>query len=405
MSKKIPCVECGDAPVNHTLIKASVIISHEMRPFNKGMDKIMGSITNNVTEKLTPLFVWFMTLIHFGKMRKTYTEEGEHKDGGRTIVLWKEAIRRGIDMEELWLGNHPTELFIAKFNGEMRAFDSLPRPKGRNSESLAWMDDKEVMDQKFEEAGIPVAKGGDGIARTFSEALKIFKSVTPPVITKPNVGSRSRHTTIHINDEAALKRGFDTAKQLSPWVIIEEELEGFVFRGTVIGGEVAGIVRREPASVYGDGTHTVRELVDIENALPVRQGPIFHKIPTDKSAEDELTRQKKTWEYVPQKNEIVTLGDKASRGVGGGIVDVTDEAHPDNIELLRSVGRVLKDMIVGVDFIMKDITVSWKDQPRSGVIECNSAPFIDLHYFVLKGKPRNVAGNIWDIIFPKSHKD
>ena len=159
------------------------------------------------------------------------------------------------------------------------------------------------------------------------------RKIGKPVITKPNPGSRSRHTTIHIQNEDAFLSAFRKAEQLSPWVIIEEELEGFVFRATVIGKKFVAALRREPAYVIGDGTHTVRALVEIENKNPLRQGPHFHEIHADAAAEAELKHARYTWDAIPKKDTVVLLGQKTSRGVGGGITDVTGDVHPDNVAL------------------------------------------------------------------------
>ena len=70
--------------------------------------------------------------------------------------------------------------------------------------------------------------------------------------------------------------------------------------------------------------------------------------------------------------------------------------------MLEHIGKFLKDPLVGVDFIMEDITKSWKEQNLSGIIECNSLPFIDLHHYPLFGKPNNVASKLWDLVMPES---
>ena len=72
------------------------------------------------------------------------------------------------------------------------------------------------------------------------------------VIVKPNLGSRSRQVRQH-HDLAALRHAFDKAKQLTPYPVVEEELRGFVFRITLVGGAIAGVMRREPPHVIGDG--------------------------------------------------------------------------------------------------------------------------------------------------------
>jgi cyanophycin synthetase len=184
--------------------------------------------------------------------------------------------------------------------------------------------------------------------------------------------------------------------------MIEEELEGYVFRGTLIGKKFVACLRREPAYVIGDGIHNVKELIEIENKNPLREGPIFHKLSLDDEAMKELKHWGKNEDTIPSQGEIITLGQKTSRAVGGGITDMTDEIHPDNIAMLEKAAEVLDDPLIGVDFIMKDVSKSWKEQERCGIIECNSAPFIDLHHFPLVGKPRNVAAVLWDLIYPKS---
>jgi cyanophycin synthetase len=262
------------------------------------------------------------------------------------------------------------------------------------------MDNKGEMKKHFEKAGIKVARGG--VTHYKRRALKIFHSLDKPVITKPNLGSRSRHTTTHLSNETEFLVAFKKARQLSPWVMIEEELSGYVFRGTLIGGKLIAVLRREPAYVIGDGVHNINELIEIENKNPLRSGKIFHQLILDEEAKKELSHWGHDENTIAKKDEIITLGQKTSRAVGGGITDMTDVVHPDNKIMLEKVAEVLDDPLIGVDFIMDDVSISWQDQPRSGVIECNSAPFIDLHHFPLVGKPHNVASALWDIVYPKS---
>jgi cyanophycin synthetase len=102
---------------------------------------------------------------------------------------------------------------------------------------------------------------------------------------------------------------------------------------------------------------------------------------------------------------VITFSQKTSRGCGGTTTEVTDITHKDNIEMLEHVAKFLDDPLIGVDFIMDNITKSWKEESHSGIIECNSLPFIDLHHYPLFGKPNNVAGKLWDLVLPESKID
>jgi cyanophycin synthetase len=219
---------------------------------------------------------------------------------------------------------------------------------------------------------------------------------------KPRAGSGSRHTILHITDEAELLRAFAVGKQVSPYVVIEEELVGPVYRATVVDGKFIAAIRRDPPHVVGDGTHTVSGLVQEANKHPARGGPYFSKIQLDEKADKELAWQNLSPESIPEKGRFVYLHQKVNWSVGGTTADVTDEVHPDNRALFERSAHQLRAPITGIDFIIKDISTSWKDQDRCGILECNSMPFFDNHHLPFEGQPRNVAAAIWDMVSPNT---
>jgi len=390
------CHDCGGAPVNHSVERVSVLMEVVLVPLLKPLDKIrrwLFPLLGKTFRPLGPKILHWLCILKIAR----WADEPDEKTVWRARCLWEEANKRGIKMRAWRIFNLPNDTFLAEFKNQYIFFQGLPRPRGPEPESLDWMDNKGEMNKRFLPLDIPIARGG--VAVTFKQAQNWFNQLRKPVIVKPNWGSRSRHTTIHINSLQELKIAFVKAKQLCRWVVIEEELVGSVYRGTVIGGKVIGVLRRDPACVWGDGVKTIRELVIEENLNPLRNGPLFHKLPADESVEKELARQNLTWASVPKVGQQIVLNTKTSRAVGGALVDCTAEAHPDNILLLEKIAHVLNNPIVGVDFIIPDIKKSWREQDKCGVIECNSLPFIDLHHYPLRGQPRNVAGELWKIVF------
>ncbi len=394
-----PCPDCAPAQVNHAVCRTAAYLSLVIKPLLRPLDYL--------TRVFLPprKFSWFdiaapkalraLAFFRIGALDDTVLES----DSDRTRCLWVSAKQRGIELSMFRCGPIK-DLFIARHCGETRCFDGLPRPVGPEAPSLYWMDNKALMRKRFAQAVIPVARGGT--AFTKKRALTLFRSLAKPVIVKPYSGSRSRHTTIHLETENEFLKAFRRAKQLSPLALIEEELEGFVHRGTLIGGKLAAVLRREPPHVIGNGKDTVAALVAAENKRPERHGHTFQPIATGAEAEAELVRQKLDWRSVPARGAMVTLNQKISRGVGASNTEATERMHPENRALLEKIGALLADPLVGVDFIMRDVAAPWQSEPRSGVIECNSLPFIDLHHYPLNGAPRNVAGALWDLIFPDS---
>ncbi|OGI63441.1 hypothetical protein A2818_00755 [Candidatus Nomurabacteria bacterium RIFCSPHIGHO2_01_FULL_40_12] len=393
------CKDCEPAQEIHFIAYLSVVLGWIDEPFFDLMEKLFKNLANKIADTITLPFFNTIVFLKLGH----YSTEPDDQDTWRTKCFWEEAKRRGIKMKEFHLGPI-RNAFVAQYGNKNKdkiiVFDGLPRPGTEESAALKWMDNKGIMKEKFKKEGLPVADGT--VVWTCSQALQIFKCLKKPVITKPNLGSRSRHTMIHLNTLEELILGFKKAKKLSPLVIVEEELKGYLFRGTLVGGKLAGVVRRDQPEVRGDGVHTLLELLEEENKRPERKGPIFHQIIVDKETEMELKRENIEMDDIPAAGRVVTFSQKTSRGCGGTTTEVTEITHPENVKMLEHVASFLNDPLIGVDFIIEDITKSWREEQHCGIIECNSLPFIDLHHYPLFGKSKNIAGKLWDLVMPES---
>lgn len=393
-SKSMMCEECGSGAVNHRAKYITVAVNDvfghifSFTKFARPLFARMHYIEHFVSYKL------FNLCVLVGVANKNI--EIDNETALLAQMLWREAESRGIKVWEFRLFNLPRNLFVAEFrNGGYITYEGVPVPPSVTRQEK-WIDDKSILKRRFMKLDLPVAKGG--AVMTKNGAIKLFEKLQAPVIVKPHSGSGSRHTTLHIIDEKELLRAFDVAVQVSPFAVIEEELVGAVYRATVVDGRLIATLRRDPPSVVGDGKKTIHELIDEANKHPARSGPYFSEIKIDSSALKELDWQKHTLGDVLPKGKRATFHQKVNWSVGGTTADVSDEVHPDNVALFERVAEVLKAPIVGIDFIIGDISRSWKEQERCGIIECNSMPFFDNHHLPFEGKPRNVAGAIWDMV-------
>lgn len=308
-------------------------------------------------------------------------------DRGR--VMFEEALRRGIPIKSFVIYGKPIDTYKAKIGGTWMIFQGLPR-KEKNVQTT-WIDDKATLKKKLLEAGIPTPRGGN--TKTIDEAIMLFRTLDKPVITKPRSGSRGRHTTTMIHTEDELCHAWRIARMISPDVVLEEHIFGSVYRGTVVGGELVGVLAGDPPRVTGDGTSTIRELIEKKNET--RVAPIGeYKI--TKLTHEFLKRSGYTLESVVPAGVTIDLSEKIGTSYGGSSAELYDNAHPKIKEYLSRAGAVVADNLVGFDFIIPD-PLADPDEQKWGIIEGNTLPFINLHHDPVRGTPRNVAKYVWDL--------
>lgn len=398
MNTTFSCPDCGASTVNHQSEYWNATLEQLLVPFNtvSRVHQLLQDLTSNWFDRNMPRILNWLVARGWAEKR---SEPDAQKDELLLQCLWEEAKKRGIDIHQYTLKTGRSSLCIAYHHGQPHYFERLPRPKGRSSDAIHWLDDKNEVKKRLLVADLPASRGG--ACFTFTKARKYFRTLEAPFVVKPHNGSATRHTTMNILTEDELHRAFKKAKQLSPLVMVEEHLVGPVYRVTLVGGKVAGIIRRDQPQTMGDGVKTVRQLWEEENLNPKRHGWHYSPIAEGAQVEQELARQGFTWDSIPSKGQTVFYHPKINWSVGGTTTDCTATTHPENIALFEKIGTTLNDPLVGIDFIIEDITQPHTAQHRYGVIEANSLPFIDNHHLPFSGKPQNVAGALLDLVFPE----
>ncbi|MEA2724880.1 MAG: cyanophycin synthetase [Gemmatimonadales bacterium] len=260
--------------------------------------------------------------------------------------------------------------------------------------------DKEETNRILGNLGLPVPQ--QRLVQTAEDAVSAAERIGYPVVVKPFNANHGRGISIHLTTSAQVAEAFDIAREHSRSVIVESFITGEDHRMLVINGELVAVALRVPGHVTGDGVHTIEQLVDEVNRDP-RRGIGHEKVLTrltfDHQAETLLSSKGFTRETIPADGERVFLRSTGNLSTGGTATDVTDQVHPDNIEMaVRAVKAIGLD-VGGVDFLSTDVTESYKEV-GGAICEINAAPGFRMHMAPSEGRARDVGGPVLDMLFP-----
>ncbi|MDT8369852.1 MAG: cyanophycin synthetase [Longimicrobiales bacterium] len=264
----------------------------------------------------------------------------------------------------------------------------------------------EIADEKFRtkrllaQAGIPVAEGV--MVEDLEAALRAADEIGYPVAVKPEVGNHGTGITARVSDPGELEIAVASALRIHSEVIVEKTLVGFDFRVLVIDGTFVAAALREPAHVVGDGTASIRELIDRVNADPNRgigHERVLTVITVDEMTERLLRVGGHEMDDVLPAGERLHLKTTANLSTGGSARDVTDEVHSDVRLMCERIARLVGLDCVGIDIMAE--TLSETLRPGSaGVVEVNAAPGFRMHLNPTEGRGRDVAGAFVGMMFP-----
>ncbi|WP_404301703.1 cyanophycin synthetase [Alicycliphilus denitrificans] len=265
------------------------------------------------------------------------------------------------------------------------------------AESIA--QDKDLTKRLLHAAGVPVPLGRP--VADVEDAWKVAEEVGLPVVVKPQDGNQGKGVTVNISTRAQLDAAYATARSFSDEVMVERFLPGNDFRLLIVGHQLVAAARRDPPQVLGDGSHTIRELVEIVNQDPRRgsgHGTALTKIRLDDIAIARIASEGLTPESVPAQGQRVVLRNNANLSTGGSATDVTDDVHPEIAARAIEAAQTIGLHICGVDVICETMQRPLEEQ-GGGIVEVNAAPGLRMHLAPSFGKPRNVGAPMVDELF------
>lgn len=261
--------------------------------------------------------------------------------------------------------------------------------------------DKEETNDLLTAIGAPVPR--QKLVQSARRAVRAAESLGYPVVVKPYNANHGRGVSLNLRSAEEVEAAVDKAKEHGRSVLVEQMIEGFDHRMLVVDGTLIAVSKRVPGHVVGDGQRTIAELVDEVNQDPRRgvgHEKVLTRIEIDYQAKRLLEAADYTEETVLEAGEVFYLRSTGNLSTGGTAIDMTDLVHPDNREMAQRAARAIGLDVAGVDFITPDITRSYREI-GGAICEVNAAPGFRMHVAPTEGTPRDVAGPVMDMLFPK----
>ncbi len=266
--------------------------------------------------------------------------------------------------------------------------------------------DKEDTHNLLNDLGLPVPQ--QRMVYSAREAVRAAQRIGHPVVVKPLDANHGRGVSINLNSDEEVEAGFAEAKEhsRSRAILVESFITGFDHRMLVVDNKLVAVAKRVPGHVVGDGKHSIAELVEIVNQDP-RRGIGHEKVLTmlelDNQAKRLMENAGVTEDTILPSGEVFYLRSTANLSTGGTAIDLTDVVHPDNRDMAERAIMAVGLDVGGVDFLIDDITRSYKDI-GGAIVEVNAAPGFRMHVAPSEGQPRDVAGKVIDMLFPNGEE-
>ncbi len=199
-----------------------------------------------------------------------------------------------------------------------------------------------------------------------------------PCVVKPVDQGGGKGISVGLSDIEQVRTAFKHARKYthSP-ILLERYVPGSDHRLMVVGQRLVGVFRKDPPSLTGDGTRTIRKIVEEMNKDRMLPGvPSTRKhasIALDDTAIHHLAGQGVTPDTVLPSGRKITLRGNSNMKAGSSSTDVTADVHRDIRFAAEAIARTLNANMTGFDYVTTDISRSWREAPGA-FIELNFTP-------------------------------
>lgn len=242
-------------------------------------------------------------------------------------------------------------------------------------------DNKRLAERFAREAGMDVPAS---VRYENDEQTMAFIERYGPIAVKPLNAAHGHGISLNVASVTAVKKAVVSARQYSSVPpILQQMVSGEDIRMLLIGGVYVAAVRRVPAMVVGDGMHTIKQLIEMENAKPHRAAGKRGELKII-SLDGAKAYLKKRIHRIPPTGEQVAVVGVSNTSMGGHAEDATDEVPMEIRQKAAAFVQALKLPVCGIDIIRAPTG-------RCKFIEANASPGFGPHHHPRVGQKRDVT--------------
>ena len=311
-----------------------------------------------------------------------------------TQVLIREALKRKVSVQILDSEDHILRLEKNKHIEYVK--EATKTSKDRYITAFL-LENKEVTKKLLFEKGFNVPMGKT--YSTIDSALADYSDYeNKKVVVKPKSTNFGLGVYfIHPRDKKNYVFAVESAFYHGASIIVEDFCPGEEFRFLIINNKVIGVAKRDPANVIGDGKQTIKALVYEKNHDPFYYRDAKSRIHLGRDEKEMLRLQKLSTLSIPKKGRKVYLRHNSNVSTGGDALDVTDVIHHEYQKIAVKASQALDAKICGVDMMIQHPKQA-PTKKNHAIIELNYNPVLFIHAYPYKGKRRDVAEPLLDLL-------
>lgn len=260
--------------------------------------------------------------------------------------------------------------------------------------------DKPLVLRLLSERGIPTPPYLACSREDVASARRFMRTLRRPCVVKParSTGAGQGITT-GVDTVLRLIAAMGRAGSYCEDLILEEQVEGGVYRLLYLDGELLDAVERRPPRVRGDGARTVKELIGADNRDRIKGGIEVSQtlIAVDRELKQTLRAAGLRLDSVPPEGSVVRLKNVVNDNRREDNVAANDRICAAVAESGAAAAAAVGVRLAGVDVITPDSSLPL-EKAGGVIIEVNTSPGFYYHY-LRAGEPCPVARLILERLF------
>jgi cyanophycin synthetase len=314
--------------------------------------------------------------------------------------IWRDAAARlGASIEPL--GNDILEIRIGPICTRVRQnTTAIDDPV-----TLSIAGNKPLVYRLLAGRGLRVPNYLEFTLKDLSKAVGFMAHFEGEWVIKPANGAGGRGVTTGIISSFGLIRAAVTAAAYESTLLLEQQVEGDLYRLLYLNGTLMDAVLRKSPMVAADGSSDIRQLVRLENRARLKAGPRFAQVlvSIDTDMRRTLAKQSLSLSSVPKKGTLVSLKRVINENSAADNLSATNVLCKSIIEDGAAAAMAVGVRLAAVDIITRDPAVPLAES-GGAILEVNTTPGYHCHYH-RQGEGCQVAVHVLSYIMGRTQSN